>query len=95
MIIQKIRPVSTFILLLTLCYISTFDSLRAQDSLTVADYERAEQMLSWNLSDKIFNNSVSPNWIDDHQFWYRVQTRQGYEYQLVNASDLTKEHACV
>jgi dipeptidyl-peptidase 4 len=91
--IQIIRTVSVFILLLSLCYFLTPDNLKAQESLTEADYERAGQMLSWNLSDKIFNNSVSPNWIDDHQFWYRVHTRQGYEYQLVNASDLTKDHA--
>ncbi|CAN5387893.1 S9 family peptidase [soil metagenome] len=65
----------------------------AQDSPSEADYERAEQMLSWNLSDKVYNSSVSPNWIDDNYFWYRVDTRRGLEYQFVDASGLIKDHA--
>jgi len=56
-------------------------------------YEKAEQMLSWNLNDKIYTRSVSPNWIDDHRFWYRVDTRKGTEYRVVDASEQTKTAA--
>ena len=67
--------------------------LQGQDTQTDSDYERAEQMLSWNLSDKIFNSSVSPNWVGDHHFWYRVTTRRGMEYVLIDASSQTKNEA--
>lgn len=53
-------------------------------------YNRAESMLGGNLSGKIFNNNVNPNWIDDHFFWYRVNTRRGIEYTLVDMQNQIK-----
>lgn len=56
-------------------------------------YERAEQMLSWNLSDKVTRNQVSPQWINNQAFWYRVTTERGQEYMLVNAAAPERDHA--
>lgn len=67
--------------------------VHAQDTLTESDYERAEQMLSWNLSDKVYSNSVSPNWVGEHHFWYRVTTRRGVEYILIDAASQTRNEA--
>lgn len=61
--------------------------------ITTEDYERAEQMLSWNLSDKVYRADVSPNWISNDMFWYRVDTRRGTEYRVVNASSQTNSAA--
>jgi dipeptidyl-peptidase 4 len=86
---------STF-LIFTAC--GTTDSIQQNSEheklrLTEADYERAENMLSWNLSGTVFRQSVNPQWIDDSQFWYRVSTETGNEYILVNASSQTRDHA--
>lgn len=61
--------------------------------LTEADYDRASEMLSWSLSNKVFKNSVSPEWIDDHRFWYRVNTENGNEYILVDAANRNRDYA--
>lgn len=56
-------------------------------------YEKAESMLSWNLSDKVFKNRVQLNQIDDHRFWYRVNEREGFRYYLVDVAQQTKTPA--
>ena len=33
-------------------------------------YARAEQMLDWNATERVFNAPVDPNWIDENRFWY-------------------------
>ncbi|REL24582.1 S9 family peptidase [Rhodohalobacter sp. SW132] len=86
------RQLFLFIVLI-LSLMLPFEKAHAQDALSDADYERAEQMLSWNLSDKVFNSSVSPNWVDNHHFWYRTNTRRGVEFRLINASGQSKEQA--
>ncbi len=59
--------------LLFILFLSLFLCVNAEEKerLTSADYMKAERFLSWNLTDKIFNGSVSPHWIDDNRFWYR------------------------
>lgn len=71
---------------------SLFTVAKAQ-SITEEDYQRAESMLSWNLSDKLFKTSVSPNWIDNNRFWYRLNIRDGMEYVLVDVNRLTRQRA--
>ncbi len=61
--------------------------------ITEADYDRAASLMSWNLSDKVFRNSISPNWMDDDQFWYQVSARDGEIYYWVNPHDQTRERA--
>jgi dipeptidyl-peptidase 4 len=61
--------------------------------VTEEDYDRATQMLSWNLSDKVVRHNVSPQWIDNTRFWYQVNTREGSEYVRVDAETGTRELA--
>lgn len=53
-------------------------------SLTVSDYEHAEQFLGFNTSQFVDRASVTPNWLPGDRFWYRVLTAQGSEFILVN-----------
>lgn len=78
--------------LIFLILFSCYDA-SAQSSEMLQSYERAEKMLSWNLSDKMYRSSVTPNWINEHHFWYSVTTRRGAEYRLVDASEQTNEAA--
>ena len=66
----------------------------AQDHTDMTEaYERAESMLSWNLSGKILNESVNPNQINEKSFWYQLSSAQGTEYFLVDVENRTKVHA--
>ena len=83
---QLIQRLTTFaILLLTFTF---FDTTHAQESdAHLAAYERAENMLSWNLNDKIFNHNVNAVQIDENHFWYTLNARQGQLYYLVDVSN--------
>ena len=81
------------LLLLVICF-SSHSILKAQSDRSVLNaYERAEQMLSWNLSDKVLRDRVSPNWVSDSEFWYEVETRRGTEYKRVDAENQTNRAA--
>ena len=95
---KKINLLTAFtLLLLVLAACAPTEIVQQQESnqtqLTAEDYERAEQMLSWNLSNKIHSQYVSPEWIDNDRFWYRINTENGREYMLVDASSQTRDHA--
>lgn len=71
-----------------------FDTANAQEkNPDLAAYERAESMLSWNLNSKIFNHNVNPVQIDENQFWYTLNTRQGEVYYRVNVSNRSVDMA--
>jgi len=57
-------------------------------TLTVAqpvEYQRAEQMLTWNAMRHVTNDQVLPTWYrDSTRFWYRVMTPRGAEFVTVN-----------
>ena len=59
----------------------------AQETVSRDDYEKATQFLSANTRSLVYNSAVSPNWIDKNQFWYRVSTKEGTKYVLVNAKN--------
>ncbi len=68
----------------------------AQDgpqALTAADYERAEQFLGANTNPLVLRAGVTPNWLPDERFWYRVTTERGREFMLVDAADGTRAPA--
>lgn len=69
------------------------NSNQVSPELSVDAYERAESMLSWNLFNKVKRNSVSPNWITETTFWYRVNTENGNEFMVVDAANRTKDFA--
>ena len=53
-------------------------------SVSEEDYKRAEQLLSWNISDNVWRNNISPQWIDDDRFWYRVRVDGGHRFYRVD-----------
>jgi dipeptidyl aminopeptidase/acylaminoacyl peptidase len=61
--------------------------------LTAEDYQRGENALSVHTAPLIYGGEVTPNWIDDHRFWYRNRFEKGYEFVLVNAQTGKKERA--
>lgn len=54
------------------------------EALTATDYARAELMLRFNTNKLVDRASVSPNWLPDGRFWYRVLTPTGSEFVLVD-----------
>jgi dipeptidyl aminopeptidase/acylaminoacyl peptidase len=55
-------------------------------TLTEQDYKRAEGFLSYNTQKLVDNDRVSPTWLNDDQFWYRVLTPDGSAYVFVDAA---------
>ena len=49
------------------------------------NYQRAEQFLTWNALRNIYHDQVAPTWYrDSTRFFYRVQTRDGFQFVTVN-----------
>ena len=65
-------------------------STSAQDALTVNDYQKAENQLSYNTQKYVDRGNVSPNWMPGDKFWYRVLTPTGSEFVLVDAAKGTR-----
>ncbi|SVC67547.1 uncharacterized protein METZ01_LOCUS320401, partial [marine metagenome] len=64
-----------------------------QESVTLADYQRAERFLSTNMRSLVSHANVSPNWLDDGRMWYRNTTADGAEFIIVDPKAKTREHA--
>jgi dipeptidyl aminopeptidase/acylaminoacyl peptidase len=61
---------------------------------TAEDYARAEQFLRWNYPRLAFKLSVEPHWLGKtDRFWYRLETRTGAEFVLVDPKRGTRESA--
>jgi len=62
-------------------------------SVTRKDYQRADQFMYQNVGDLVFRVNVKPHWADDAPvFWYRLHTRKGEEYFVINADQRNKTH---
>ncbi len=62
--------------------------------ITADDYQRAESFLSRNIQDSVYGLEVSPMWIEEsHDFWYRVNTRGGKRFLIVDPDEKLKEPA--
>jgi len=49
------------------------------------DYQRAEQMITWNAMQHVYHDQVLPSWYrDSTRFWYRVHTREGFVFRAVD-----------
>ena len=49
------------------------------------NYQRAEQFLTWNALRNIYHDQVVPTWYrDSTRFWYRVHTRDGFQFMAAN-----------
>ena len=53
-------------------------------------YQYAEQLLPWNVESKSKNLSVVSNWISENLFWYKHDTKSGYEFMLVDTEKLSQ-----
>lgn len=52
---------------------------------TLADYQRAEQFLTWNALRHVTGDHVAPTFYrDSTRFWYRVMTPRGAEFVTAN-----------
>lgn len=80
------------IFLLVSSVVSTIAQVKYEpEKLTTEDYARAESFLSAATSPLVFKTSIRPQWINDHQFWYKNNLPEGSEYVLVNAAKGTRK----
>ncbi len=89
-------PVRLFVAALLLLVPSQQLSAQAPyqpDSLTAQDYQRAERFLAWNTASLVYNSGVRPSWISNDRFWYRVRTRAGTDFVLVDPAKRTRTEA--
>lgn len=93
---MKKHPAFLFCLAL-LCTIICFNGFAqtpyTPEKLTAEDYEKAEDALSYHSNAWVFNGAVRPNWVNDHQFWFRNQIEEGFEFILVDAKKKSRERA--
>ena len=61
--------------------------------VTAADYQHAEQFLSYNTNPLVEGGTVTANWLTGNTFWYRTVTAKGVEFILVDALRKTKTPA--
>src|SRR6185437_17176693 len=61
-----------------------------QRAVPAADYEHAEQFLSFNTNPLVFGTSVRPTWLADDRFWFRDVTPNGAELILVDPAKGTR-----
>jgi dipeptidyl-peptidase 4 len=68
--------------------------LAAEQQLTREDYARAEQYLIWNIGKLAFKTQVVPRFIGrSDRFWYKLNTRDGKEFVLIDPALNTKQPA--
>ena len=65
----------------------------SQESVTFADYQRAENFLSANTRSLVYRASVNPNWLDNGRLWYRNIIDGGTEFILVDPAKKTRKRA--
>ncbi|MGD8278142.1 MAG: DPP IV N-terminal domain-containing protein [Gemmatimonadota bacterium] len=51
---------------------------------TLEDYQRAERFLGDNARALVAGDAVRPVWLENDRFWYRVSTRTGTEFVLLD-----------
>ncbi|MEO2128147.1 MAG: DPP IV N-terminal domain-containing protein [Christiangramia sp.] len=83
------------LLISTICLSLGFGSFAqtGKDSVTLKDYQRATEFLSYNTYSKVKNARVSARWIDEDSFWYQADGENSEEYVLVNAKNGKKQTA--
>jgi len=65
-----------------------------QPQLSREDYARAEQYLIWNIGKLAFKIQVVPHFVGkSDRFWYKLDTRGGKEFMLVDPALNTKQPA--
>ncbi|TBW29297.1 S9 family peptidase [Gramella sp. KN1008] len=70
------RPLLFSLFVISLSFMASAQTGR--DSVTSADYEHATRFLSFNTSALVDRSYVSPQWLEDGEFWYKV-TEKGQD----------------
>ena len=60
-------------------------------ALTASDYAHAEKFMTWNTTPLVFRSNISPTWLPDDRFWYRLSTPAGNAAILVNPATGDKQ----
>lgn len=55
-------------------------------TFTTADYDHAAAMLSGNVN-KLIDNAIRPQWLDDGRIWYRTLTKDSALFKLFDPAD--------
>ncbi|NOT90483.1 MAG: prolyl oligopeptidase family serine peptidase [Ferruginibacter sp.] len=55
--------------------------------LTAANYQQAVQFLNFNTNKLLYNNTISPVWLQDGRLYYASTTASGKEFVLINPKD--------
>ncbi|MEO6893416.1 MAG: DPP IV N-terminal domain-containing protein [Ginsengibacter sp.] len=74
-----------FLIIVSAIFISFSSNAQCSDTLTAADYSKAEKLLSYHTSKYIDHEIVRPHWLSDDQFWFSDLKPGGMDYILVNA----------
>ncbi|WP_340114890.1 S9 family peptidase [Maribellus mangrovi] len=79
-------------ILFVLVVLLSLTSIRVSAQLTREDYQKADSVMK--LGELVYNEVSRINWIDStNTFWYRVKTRDGIEYKIVDSEKATKKAA--
>ncbi len=90
---RKIFSFTVFFIVINAFFLFSEKAPAQQLSEMEEAYQRAESMLGNNLRNKVFRMSLEVQQVDENHFIYKVDTRRGEEYFLVNVPSRTKEHA--
>jgi len=60
-------------------------------ALTTADYTHAEKFMTWNTTPLVYRSNISPTWLPDDRFWYRITTPAGNETIIVDPATGQKQ----
>lgn len=83
---KKIFPLIAFV-------IATVAGAVTAQTLTTADYQRAEKMLGYKTAPLVDRGPVRATWLPDGKFWYVANTAAGPEYVLFNPADGSRSTA--
>lgn len=86
------KVLQPFINCFLLSVIILFVSADTYSQISKGDYRKGYSLSRYN--DLVYRANVDPSWIRHTcYFWYKIHTRKGYEYYMVNAEEQTKERA--
>ncbi|UCH13178.1 MAG: DPP IV N-terminal domain-containing protein [Bacteroidales bacterium] len=76
-----------------ICLVLSFNQVNfLYSQVTISDYNRADSTAKFD--DLVYHGYIIPKWIDStNNFWYKVKTRKGDEYFLIDAPKQKKKAA--
>ncbi|MBI4419907.1 MAG: DPP IV N-terminal domain-containing protein [Gemmatimonadetes bacterium] len=80
-------------LLVTIFTVTPAAAQQPPPAVSAADYARAEQFLSWNVTPLLYGPTGRPTWLPDDRLWYRNAIPAGSEFVLADPSRRTRARA--